>query len=98
MHEFPTLDDTESSLNALSARSPNPLVIKLPRQPGMKEQRYAHLLSGDVPTQPAEATTAGPPAQPEESRVGKLESETASLRAEVAELRQQLADLRKQLE
>jgi uncharacterized protein YceH (UPF0502 family) len=98
MHEFPSLEDTEASLGALIARSPDPLAARLARQPGMKEQRYAHLLSGDVPVQAPEAAPPGLPALPEESRLSKLENETASLRAEVAELRQQLTDLRKQLE
>ncbi len=98
MHEFATLDDTEASLNALAARSPDPLVAKLARQPGMKEQRYAHLLSGDVPVQAPVSALPGPRALPEESRLANLENETASLRAEVVELRQQLTDLRKQLE
>jgi uncharacterized protein len=102
MYEFPGLEATEASLNALIARSPDPLAVKLPRQAGMKEQRYAHLLSGEVQvSQPEPATghaPAVPAARPEDERMAKVEGETAALRAEVAELRQQLMDLRKQLE
>jgi uncharacterized protein YceH (UPF0502 family) len=102
MHEFPGLEATEASLNALIARSPDPLAVKLPRQAGMKEQRYAHLLSGEVqvplPEPAAGPASAVPPVRPEVERMAKVEAETAALRAEVAELRQQLADLRTQLE
>jgi uncharacterized protein YceH (UPF0502 family) len=100
MHEFPSLADAEASLNALIAVSPDPLVIKLSRQAGMKEQRYAHLLSGDVPVPAPGAAPATPGSAilPNEGRLAKLEHEAESLRAEVAELRQQLTNLRKQFE
>ncbi|HEY4990311.1 MAG TPA: YceH family protein [Opitutaceae bacterium] len=102
MHEFASLDDTEAALNALIARTPEPLVAKLPRQPGMKEQRFAQLLGGEVAL-PAPGTALDPlaelPAAPAQGdRLAKLESDSAALRAEVAELRRQLADLKKQLE
>jgi hypothetical protein len=99
MHEFASLEETEASLNALIARTPDPLVIKLPRQAGMKEQRFAHLFSGDVPVlaPAAPAGAAAPVPGPDNERLAKLEGEAASLRAEVAEIRQQLDDLRRQL-
>jgi uncharacterized protein YceH (UPF0502 family) len=92
MHEFPTLEATEATLNALIARSPDPLAARLPRQAGMKEQRYAHRLSGEA------AAPAPQPAGQDDERLARLERDATALRAEVAELRQQLADLRKQLE
>lgn len=50
MHEFGDLDDVQYALQKLAAHEP-PLVVDLPRQPGQKEGRYAHLLSGepDIP-------------------------------------------------
>jgi hypothetical protein len=63
-----------------------PLVMVLPRQPGTKEARYAHLLSGEV-------TEAFPSAVETESagRGGShLEAEVAALRQEVAQLREQV--------
>lgn len=96
MHEFESLEATEAALQALAARVPEPLVVRLARQPGMKEQRYAHLLAG-----PVAAPVAGeeiPPALPtDESRVARLEAETAALRAEVSELRRQLDELKRAL-
>src|SRR5271154_712907 len=47
MHRFEELSDVQSTLQRLIQRDP-PLVMVLPRQPGTKEARYAHLLSGEV--------------------------------------------------
>jgi uncharacterized protein YceH (UPF0502 family) len=46
-HDFTGLDEVEQTLNGLISRD-EPLVIRLPRQPGQKEVRFAHLLSGDI--------------------------------------------------
>ena len=47
MHHFDELSQVQSALQLLMKREP-PLAAVLPRQPGTKEARYAHLLSGDV--------------------------------------------------
>ncbi|HXQ81608.1 MAG TPA: YceH family protein [Opitutaceae bacterium] len=102
MHEFKSLEETAAALEALIAMAPAPLVVRLPRQPGFKEQRYGHLLSGEAPLPAHEALPGPEPAAMavpvEGERMARLEAEAAALRAEVAELRRQLADLRKQLE
>jgi uncharacterized protein YceH (UPF0502 family) len=98
MHEFPSLEATEESLNALMALSPAPLAARLPRQAGMKEQRFAHLLCGDAPGAPSGAESAAAAVSLEDGRLATLEREAAALRAEVAELRQQFDGFRKQLE
>ena len=104
MHRFETLDDVQSALHKLMERQP-PLVKILPRQPGTKESRYAHLLGGDVIA--SDATTAAAPIQAspssahhsdESERIARLEEEVAGLRAEVADLKQQLEGFRKQFE
>ena len=92
MHRFEALDEVQSTLQRLIERDP-PLVKMLPRQPGTKESRYAHLLSGDVESW--ELAASAPAASSEPDRLARLEEELASLRNEVAELRQQLAALRK---
>ena len=97
MHEFASLEEVEASLNALIARTPEALVARLPRQPGTKELRYAHLLSGAVASAaPEEAPRRAPPSA-EDDRLLKLEREAAALRTEVAELRREVADLRSSL-
>lgn len=100
---FDTMPEVEESLNALATRDPQPLVTKLPRQPGTKESRYAHLLSGPIESSaPSEASARPEPAtlavRAENERITRLEQETAELRRELAELKQQVADFRKQFE
>jgi uncharacterized protein YceH (UPF0502 family) len=84
MHRFEELSDVQSTLQRLMQRDP-PLVAVLPRQPGTKEVRYAHLLSGE----PAEVVAA-PEAVGEGRGLAELEAEVAALRQEVAELRAQV--------
>jgi len=99
MHHFETLEDVQSALQKLMQREP-PLAKVLPRQPGTKESRYAHLLSGDVveaeaPVQ-SRATAERNPVDAE--LISRLEGEVASLRGEVGELRDQMERFRKQFE
>lgn len=101
MYRFETLDDVQSALQKLTQREPA-LVKALPRQPGTKEVRYVHLLSGDVEvpavesSSPAHSSVAASQASP--SRITQLEEEVAALREEVAGLRQQFAEFRKQFD
>jgi len=100
MQAFDDLAAVEEALAALAEREP-PLVVRLPRQPGRKEQRYAHLFAG-----PPELTEeeSSPQAQVrgrvsvEHERLAALEAEVAALRGELAELRAQLAAFRAQFE
>jgi uncharacterized protein len=87
MHRFEELSDVQSTLQRLMQREP-PLVKVLPRQPGTKEARYAHLFSDEpaevvVYTEATESARRGP-------GLGQLEAEIAALREEVAELRGQV--------
>jgi uncharacterized protein len=97
MYRFQELDDVHATLDRLSQRQP-PLVAVLPRQPGTKESRYMHLLSGSVA--PAESAPARGVAHPSggDDRIASLEIEVTELRREVAEMQQQLAAFRKQFE
>ena len=101
---FDTMPEVEETLGGLAARQPQALVVKLPRQPGSKEPRYVHLLSGPVdPTKPSPDTSlppepAAPAARAETDRLAQLEQETAALRQELEQLRQQFAEFRRQFE
>jgi uncharacterized protein YceH (UPF0502 family) len=101
LRNFESLAEVETLLQGLSLRE-EPLIVKLPRQPGSRESRFAHLLGGPVEMEQREvaprATTSVQPSQAENVRVAKLEEETASLRQELNELKQQFADFRKQFE
>lgn len=92
LYEFPDLARVELALQALMSLT-KPLVAQLPRRPGQKEVRYAHLLSGEP--QLPEADSAAPPAPARETRVEALEREVASLRSELTELRTQFDEFRR---
>jgi uncharacterized protein YceH (UPF0502 family) len=99
MHPFEDLSAVQSSLQHLMKREP-PLVRVLPRQPGTKEARYAHLLAGDVefPEAKTEISPAANSPSLDAERVARLEEEIAALRKEIADLKQQFASFRKQFE
>jgi uncharacterized protein YceH (UPF0502 family) len=97
MHHFETLDDVQSALQKLMQRQP-PLAKVLPRQPGTKESRYVHLLSGDISIPEIPQPGVGPTHHGDNDRITSLEEEVSSLRREVAELKQQLEGFRKQFD
>ena len=99
MYDFQSLDDVEATLDGLASRSPEPLAVRLERQPGQKEARYAHLLSGEpvitaaaIERQPIEAP------EPRADRFAELEQSLADLRDEVASLRAEIAELKRVFE
>jgi uncharacterized protein YceH (UPF0502 family) len=103
MYSFEDLEAVHSALHHLMRREP-PLVKILPRQPGTKESRYMHLLSGSyVPAshpQPeqAEERPHSTPSSQSETRLAQVEIEIAELRAELEALREQFAAFQKKLQ
>jgi uncharacterized protein len=94
MHRFDEIADVLAGLQKLMEREPS-LAAVLPRQPGTKEARYAHLLSGPVDSvviPDAEPLTAQANAAVDE-RVTNLEAAIAELRQEIADLREKLGQL-----
>jgi hypothetical protein len=88
-YKFADISSVEGFLDELLERSEEkggPLVVKLPRQAGTREQRWAHLLCGPVDVSECEvgrtATVSGGTAE----RVERLEREVASLRRVVSKL------------
>lgn len=103
MHHFDDLSAVQSALNLLLRREP-PLVAQLTRQPGTKEARFAHLLSGELETAgsspgrasaPAEEPSSNQPSPPSD-RVAELQRAVEELRSEVSELRRQFDTFRNQ--
>ena len=93
LHSFSEISDVLGGLQKLMDRQPA-LAAVLPRQPGTKESRYAHLLSGPVESIAAAAPQA--PAQQSsgsDERIEKLETEVADLRRKVEELSSKLEAL-----
>jgi uncharacterized protein YceH (UPF0502 family) len=99
MHQFDDLSEAQSALQRLMNREP-PLVKVLARQPGTKESRYIHLLSGDAKPVSSTAGREAPAALKREKIDGfsRLSSEMAELRRDLADLKQQFAAFRKQFE
>ena len=98
LHHFEDLDSVEGTLHRLMEREA-PLVARLPRQTGMKEARYAHLLSGEPPAAPeTERAPEAPAAAASSSRLERLETEIAALRSDFDRLERQFADFRKAFE
>jgi uncharacterized protein len=99
MHPFDDLSEAQSALQRLMNREP-PLVKVLARQPGTKESRYIHLLSGDAKAVSATAGREVPAAVEREKmdEFSRLSSEIAELRRDMADLKEQFAAFRKQFE
>ena len=97
LHEFADLAEVESVLLALAERQAGAAVRKLPRQPGLKESRYAHLLAGE-PDVPQADETAGAPEEQARREVRAENERLSALEASVGQLQQQLADLRRRFE
>ncbi len=104
MERFDGLVDLERELERLGERE-KPLVRRLGRRAGQKEDRFAHLLGGEGGAQDhVAAETAEPSRQdlsvrraPQDDRTSALERELLELRREVSALRAELSDLKAQL-
>jgi len=97
LHDFTGLSEVQETIDKL-ARLDEPLLVRLERQPGQKDARYAHLLSGeiDVASLPAvrERTVTGGQTE----RVEKLEADVEELKNEIAAFRNEFAEFRKQFD
>ncbi|MBL8513258.1 MAG: YceH family protein [Betaproteobacteria bacterium] len=101
MYPFASPESVERTLNDLAAAE-KPLAIQLPRAPGTKEARWAHLLSGELAIERQEIAagmSVGGASVVEgsgEDRVAALEHEVAQLKREVAHLAGELARFKAQ--
>jgi uncharacterized protein YceH (UPF0502 family) len=92
LHRFADVSSVEGFLEELAERSDEkggPLAVKLPRAPGAREARWAHLLSGPVDTA---ALAASASIAPEDfvaaSELAALKAQQAAMRADLAALRE----------
>lgn len=91
LYHFADVSSVEAYLEDMITRAAIPLVVKLARQPGAREHRWAHTLCGPVV---AEATEV----QGDAARgTGRDSADAATLAAEVAALREEVAELRQRL-
>jgi uncharacterized protein YceH (UPF0502 family) len=96
--DFASLTDVETTVSGLVRRQ---LVVEMPRRPGQKEVRYAHLLSGppaETPETEAPIEADRPPmsSDPRDTRIAALEGTVDQLRGELAELRARFEEFKQQ--
>jgi len=96
LHKFADISSVESFLVELAERAAGGLVIELPRQPGSRENRWMHLLSGAPAIEehmPARAVSAVPSGDVTVGEIAALKANVARLEAEVSELRAMVVKL-----
>ncbi|MEM9323931.1 MAG: YceH family protein [Pseudomonadota bacterium] len=91
LHAFPGPNEVEAAMNALMQRDAGPLVVRLPRRAGRRDNEYMHLFSGEVDgsTEPAAVTTpaaADPKTAEDSATLAELTRRLEQLEATVAEL------------
>jgi uncharacterized protein YceH (UPF0502 family) len=91
---FVDVSEVEMVLQHLMDREDGPFVVRLPRQPGRRESRYAHLFSGEPEETDDEpmATASGTPGGTAD-RLGVLEELVATLQDEIADIKRRLGDV-----
>ena len=89
---FDDVTQVEAVLTRLAEQGP--YVVRLPREPGKRESRYAHLFGGEIDVQAlAEAMPTGGYASPAADRLSQLEQEVETLKSRLAALEARLAQL-----
>ncbi|MEO6589937.1 MAG: YceH family protein [Pyrinomonadaceae bacterium] len=96
LYEFSGLNEISETLDDLAKRE-EPIVLKLERQPGQKEGRYAHLLSGaiDIESYARESANAQ---LPRADRISELERELENIRSEFNLFRESFEEFKKQFD
>ena len=99
LHRFADISAVEGFLHELAARPDGALAVELTRQPGARETRWAHLLSGTPAAQIlAQTGPADPGPDPvSASDIAVLKSNVAQLQADLADLKATVAKLRADL-
>ena len=97
LYEFSGLNEISETLEGLMKRD-EPLVVKLERQIGQKEARYAHLLSGEIDIEAIANPREASGGQTRSDRIAELEREIENLRSEFNLFRQEFDDFKKQFE
>jgi uncharacterized protein YceH (UPF0502 family) len=88
LHSFSDISAVQGFLDELAARPAGALVVELPRLPGARENRWAHLLSGTPNIETVKK---------QEKQETSLEADVARLEAEIAALKELVARIAKQV-
>ena len=90
---FADAAQVEKALESLSNREDGPFVLQLPREPGRRDSRYAHLFSGAV-SMPAQSEPSdiepAPESAPAASRLERLEEDVRQLKEQLREIQARL--------
>jgi uncharacterized protein YceH (UPF0502 family) len=98
MYQFTDMQEVQTTLDRLTERDDG-IVIRMERQPGQKDPRYAHLLAGPPEQIVSSATrNAGRSSDGGGERIAELEGRVASLENEVRELQALFDEFKKQFE
>jgi uncharacterized protein YceH (UPF0502 family) len=99
MAEVNDINEIEEALENLSTRPDGPFVVRLPREPGRRDSRYAHLFSGEIDVEASADTATSAAAASSEGhatsngqRIERLEGLVEELRRELDELKQVLGN------
>ena len=100
LHKFADISSVEGFLAELAEHAEGGLVVELPRQPGSRENRWMHLLSGALV--PEESLSAGttlaiPSSDITVGEIAALKANVSKLEAELSELRALVGKLYKEL-
>jgi uncharacterized protein YceH (UPF0502 family) len=89
LHEFAGLEEVEQTLEGLISHEPDSLAVRLPRQAGQKEVRFAHLLSGEISVEPVAEAPRAATRQSLEQKIDALSEEIERLKAQFEEFKKQ---------
>ena len=101
LYDFKGMEEVDETVHALATRESDPMVVKLPRQPGQKDARFAHLLAGELAAEAiAESVAPSRPARREHEvdRVSNLEAQIQTLTKQIEGLTAQFEEFKKQFE
>ena len=89
--DFSDIQQVEDTLERLSTREDGPFVIKLPREPGRRESRFAHLFSGEVDVSQLPAVSEPVTSTADTNRLDALEQRVSQLEEELERLKELLS-------
>jgi uncharacterized protein YceH (UPF0502 family) len=98
LHKFTDISAVEGFLRELAERPAGALVVELARQPGSRENRWAHLLCGAPAPEQQPVAAAGGMRSDEPGELAALSARVAALEATVARLQQVIAEMRAERE
>jgi len=98
LHAFKSVPEVESALGKLLEKEGGPMVCKLEREPGRRESRFMHLLSGEVKADASHSSvtqtnSSSPQDEATHERIEALEQQVASMQEEINLLKKQWEEL-----